>query len=189
MQTGTGLLVFGGGGSDISFRNMFYSSDVLVGKLFLCSFKREKCKNEYFMKPDLQEQITLSKLSSFHGITSRMLSFFPLLLFCCRNKLDLPLNVNTACGRRRVCVLFSTPRSQQTWTVPTAVGQTAGGYPDTLACRSMWASITQAVSAVYLTMKRPVMPALKWVRCQRENTGNYWTVSNVDNGCQMLAQR
>lgn len=89
-----------------------------------------------------------------------LVSFFS-FLFCI--KLDLHLNVNTVCGQRRVCVLSTTPRSQQTWTVPTTVGQTAGESPNTPVCRSTWASITRAVSAVYPTMKRPRTPAPMWV--------------------------
>lgn len=101
--------------------------------------------------------------------------------------MDLRLNVETVCGQRRVYVLFSTPRSQQTWTVPTTVGQTAGESPNTPVCRSTSVSITPAVSAGYLTMKRRRTAAPKWVQCQIKNTGNYWTVSNVDLDCQMLA--
>ena len=158
---------------------MFYSSDVLVDKLLSVLSQPENCKNEYFMKPDFQEQI----IPQAHFIAWDPQNVF--FFFCIKSALHL--NVNTVFGQRRVCVLCSTPRSQQTWTVPTTVGQSAGESPNTPVCRSTWASTTRAVSAVYLTMRRPRTPALKWVQCQRENTENYWTISNVDNGCQMLA--
>lgn len=159
-------------------KRYFYQKHVLFircsgGETALVPSQPEQCKNEYFNREPQAELI------------ADFISWDPQQCFSCI-KLDLHSNVNAACGQRRVCVLYSTPRSQQTWTVPTTVGQTAGESPNTHVCRSMWASITQAVSAVYLTMKRPRTPALKWVQCQRENTENYWTVSNVDNGCQML---
>lgn len=57
------------------------------------------------MKPDFQKQIIpQAELFSYHET--------PKVLFCI--KLGLHLNVNTVFGQRRVCVLYSTPRSQQT---------------------------------------------------------------------------
>ena len=157
--------------TDISVRSMFYSSEVLVEKLLQCPLN-----------------LKIAQMNSLWNYTQGRFDFisWDSSFFCI--KLALHLNVNTVCGQRRVCVLYSTPRSQQTWTVPTTVGQTAGESPNTRVCRSTWASITRAASAAYLTMKRPRTPALKWVQCQRENTENYWTASNVDNGCQMFAR-
>ena len=160
---------------------MFNSSHVPFEKLSQCSLKLKIAKINTFYETRISGTSYTPKPSWFHP--KRPLKV--LSLFCI--KLNLHLNVNPVCGQRRVCVLFATPRSQQTWTVPTTVGQTAGESPNTPVCRSTWASITRAVSAVYLTMKRPRTPALKWVLCQRENTRNYWTVSNVGSGCQMLA--
>lgn len=112
MQTGTSLLliVFFFNHpikelTDISVRNMFYSSDVLVDKLLQCSLNLKIVKNEY-------ENIPQAELISYHDIPKMFSAFFYFYFFCIKS--DLHSNVNTVCGQRRVCVLCSTPRSQQT---------------------------------------------------------------------------
>jgi len=105
MQTGTGLLFKCyllpsiKELTDTSRGNMFYSLYVLLDKLLLVLSQPENCKNENSITPQA-DFIPLDLQNVF-------------CFFVCI-KLDLHLNVNTVCGLRRVCVLYSTPRSQQT---------------------------------------------------------------------------